>query len=127
MSGAADTVTGAVSAVTGAVSDAWDALGAAGQAAWAGISNAAWFVGKWGVGVLDTFADWAYDLIAESPEEYVDLNVRLALDRDWRQRLRETLRDRLINSPLMDAKRFTAALETRYRQMWQAWCEARRR
>ena len=28
-------------------------------------------------------------------------------------------------SPLMDAKYFTLALESHYRAMWNAWCDAR--
>jgi predicted O-linked N-acetylglucosamine transferase (SPINDLY family) len=66
----------------------------------------------------------ATDLIAQSPDEYVTLNERLANDRSWRMQLRRTLRSRLAASPLMDAQAFTAALEVRYRAMWQAWCEA---
>jgi protein O-GlcNAc transferase len=54
--------------------------------------------------------------------EYVDLNVRLARDRGWRDRLRATLRDRLAASPLMDSSTFVADLESAYRQMWRAWC-----
>ena len=65
----------------------------------------------------------AEELIAKTVEEYVDLNVRLALDPAWRKRLRETLRERLLRSPLMDAKGFTSALEARYREMWRAWCD----
>jgi len=40
-----------------------------------------------------------------------------------RSRFRETLRERLLRSPLMDAKGFTSALEARYREMWRAWCD----
>ena len=65
----------------------------------------------------------ADELIALDPDEYVDINVRLARDADWRTRLRDTLRPRLVASPLMDAKQFVADLEARYRQMWRAWCE----
>ena len=64
----------------------------------------------------------ADELIALNPDEYVDINVRLARDADWRTRLRDTLRPRLVASPLMDAKQFVADLEERYRQMWRAWC-----
>ena len=64
----------------------------------------------------------ADELIARNPDEYVDINVHLARDADWRSRLRDTLRPRLVASPLMDAKRFVADLEVRYREMWRAWC-----
>jgi protein O-GlcNAc transferase len=64
----------------------------------------------------------ADELIARSADEYVVVNERLARDTRWRRHLRESLRSRLSRSPLMDARGFTAALEDRYRAMWQAWC-----
>jgi predicted O-linked N-acetylglucosamine transferase (SPINDLY family) len=67
----------------------------------------------------------APELIADSEDDYVAVNVRLARDADWRARLRSTLRGRLEASPLMDAPRFVADLEAGYRSMWRAWCAAR--
>jgi predicted O-linked N-acetylglucosamine transferase (SPINDLY family) len=63
------------------------------------------------------------ELTAESPAEYVDINVRLAHDESWRRSLRSTLRERLRGSSLMDASAFVSALEGGYRMMWRAWCE----
>jgi predicted O-linked N-acetylglucosamine transferase (SPINDLY family) len=63
------------------------------------------------------------NLIARDVDDYVDVNIRLARDRNWRDELRTTLRSRLSASPLMDAAGFTSALEERYRGMWRAWCE----
>jgi predicted O-linked N-acetylglucosamine transferase (SPINDLY family) len=62
------------------------------------------------------------ELIATTHDEYVDINVCLACDRRWRERLRATLRQRLAASPLMDAHGFTRGLEARYRDMWRRWC-----
>ena len=62
------------------------------------------------------------ELIAESADQYEELHAKLARDRDWRARLRQTLRDRMVASPLMDAPAFTRALESRYREMWKTWC-----
>jgi protein O-GlcNAc transferase len=64
----------------------------------------------------------ACDLIATTPQEYVDMNIELARDGKRRQVLRESLRPRLAASRLMDADYFTQALEQRYREMWRAWC-----
>ena len=64
----------------------------------------------------------ADDLIAQSEDAYVELNVRLARDGEWRAQIRETFRRRLSDSPLMDERGFTKALEARYREMWVAWC-----
>lgn len=63
------------------------------------------------------------ELIAESRSEYIDLNLRLALDTTWRESVRGQLRHRLATSPLMDVAAFVADLETAYRTMWRAWCE----
>jgi predicted O-linked N-acetylglucosamine transferase (SPINDLY family) len=65
------------------------------------------------------------ELIAETPDEYVELNIRLAQDEAWRRELRRSLPSRLAASPLMNTGGFVADLENGYRQMWQAWCEAR--
>ncbi|MEZ5583804.1 MAG: tetratricopeptide repeat protein [Candidatus Competibacteraceae bacterium] len=62
------------------------------------------------------------DLIAHTPAEYVEIVLRLANDPQRLIDLRQTLRERLWHSPLMDGKRFTGQLELLYRQMWRAWC-----
>jgi predicted O-linked N-acetylglucosamine transferase (SPINDLY family) len=62
------------------------------------------------------------ELIASSPDDYVERNVRLARDGAWRHTLRSTLRKRLAASPLMDATAFVADLETTYTDMCRAWC-----
>ena len=57
------------------------------------------------------------ELVARTKAEYVDMNVRLARDGEWRSRLRTTLRSRLMRSPLMDSAQFTLDLEARYREV----------
>jgi predicted O-linked N-acetylglucosamine transferase (SPINDLY family) len=64
----------------------------------------------------------APELIANSQDEYVDINCRLAVSPEWRNRLRVSLRDRLRASPLMDARRFVSDLESAYRAAWIRWC-----
>jgi protein O-GlcNAc transferase len=66
-----------------------------------------------------------HELIASTPDDYVELNVRLARDESWRQALRGTLRGRLEQSPVMDTARFVRDLEAAYRQMWSRWCNSR--
>ena len=63
------------------------------------------------------------ELIAKSQEEYVDIAISLANNLDNLKLLRGSLRDRMAHSPLIDAKRFTANLETCYREIWARWCE----
>lgn len=95
------------------------------EALWMGLPvvtlAGATHVGRVGVSILSNVE--LTDLIAESPEEYVRKAVDLASDRDGLLFLRDTLRDRMQRSPLMDAKRFTRSLEEMYRQMWRRWCE----
>jgi predicted O-linked N-acetylglucosamine transferase (SPINDLY family) len=62
------------------------------------------------------------ELIAETPEAYVDLAVRLALDPLWLRDLRHQLRKKVGLSPLMDEVGFTRQLEAAYREMWLAYC-----
>ena len=62
------------------------------------------------------------ELIARSVDEYVELAVRLATDRQRLAELRGTLRERLLGSPLVDGPRFAREVEAAYRQMWRTWC-----
>jgi protein O-GlcNAc transferase len=62
------------------------------------------------------------ELIAETIEEYVSIAVDLAGNLKRLQILRESLRGTMAYSALTDAKRFTSALESRYREMWKLWC-----
>ncbi|HVN70848.1 MAG TPA: tetratricopeptide repeat protein, partial [Desulfomonilia bacterium] len=63
-----------------------------------------------------------YDLIASSPQDYVDKVVSLAGNLKLLKGMRTSLRERMMKSPLMDSERFTRGLETEYRSMWQRWC-----
>jgi protein O-GlcNAc transferase len=62
------------------------------------------------------------ELAAETPEQYVALAAELAADLPRLQELRSTLRQRMLQSPLMDGKRFAHNVEHAYRQMWRQWC-----
>jgi len=62
-------------------------------------------------------------LIARTPDEYVDIAVRLAGDLNQLKQLRAKLRTRILQSPLTDGKRLARNLEATYRTMWRRWCE----
>jgi protein O-GlcNAc transferase len=64
------------------------------------------------------------DLIADSPEAYVETAVALAGDPAHLAELRHSLRPRMVASPLCDAPAFARKIEAAYRTMWQRWCEA---
>jgi predicted O-linked N-acetylglucosamine transferase (SPINDLY family) len=67
------------------------------------------------------------DLIAHTPDQFVDISARLANDLPQLAHLRTTLRDKIKKSPLMDAPRFARNIEAAYRTIWQNWCAARSR
>lgn len=60
--------------------------------------------------------------IASTPEDYVKLAVRCAGEGAVLSEMRETLRQRMRESPLMDEVSFAQGIEDAYRQMWRAWC-----
>ena len=63
-----------------------------------------------GVSILTTAG--LPELIADSPQAYVDIACRLASDIDRMNLLRKSLRPRLKASPIMDAARYVRALES---------------
>jgi protein O-GlcNAc transferase len=62
------------------------------------------------------------ELIAQTPEQYVEIAVKLAGDLPRLTELRTTLRQRMQASLLMDAKRFANNIESAYRDMWRRYC-----
>jgi protein O-GlcNAc transferase len=61
--------------------------------------------------------------IAASEMDYLNLALHHAGSIDVLRNLRAELRVRLEKSPLMDASRFAADLETAFRGMWGNWCQ----
>lgn len=66
------------------------------------------------------------ELVARTPEEFVQRAVQLAADLPHLAELRRTLRGRMEASPLMNAPRFVGHLEAAYRAMWERFIEAQR-
>jgi protein O-GlcNAc transferase len=62
------------------------------------------------------------DWVARSPEEYVEIAVRKALDIEGLITLRAKLRDQMAVSSLLDGPGITREIEDAYRWMWQRWC-----
>ena len=62
------------------------------------------------------------DWIASTAEDYVRLAVRFAQDQTVIRNLRQSLRQRMRESPIMDEPRFVRDVENAYRGMWQTWC-----
>ena len=76
--------------------------------------------GRVGVSLLEGIG--LAELIAQTPEQYIELAVRLADDRNRLGHLRRQLRARMLQSPLCDARAHSRDIEAAYRQMWQRWC-----
>ncbi|MFA6075268.1 MAG: tetratricopeptide repeat protein [Negativicutes bacterium] len=73
-----------------------------------------------GLSILTALArpQWA----AGNREEFVEIAVGLCSDVEALNRIRLGLRNEFLNSPLCDAKTFTAKLEQAYRDGWQRFC-----
>jgi len=65
------------------------------------------------------------ELVAQTPQQFVDIAKTLAADLPKLNQLRSTLRQRMLHSPLMDANRFARNVEAAYRHIWQRWCRER--
>jgi len=63
------------------------------------------------------------ELAGHTPEQFVRIAVELAQDLLRLKQLRSTLRQRMEQSPLMDAPKFAFNIEAAYRQMWRNWCQ----
>jgi predicted O-linked N-acetylglucosamine transferase (SPINDLY family) len=62
------------------------------------------------------------ELIATTTEQYIDLAVRaVTTDREWLADVRQSLRPRLAESPIIVG--YVERVEFAYRQLWREWCE----
>ena len=77
-------------------------------------------VGRGGVSILSNVG--LPELIARTPEQYVEIAVRWAEDRARLAELRAGLRQRMQSSVLMDGPQYAADVEAAFRGMWKTWC-----
>lgn len=73
-----------------------------------------------GLSLLSTIglAEWA----ADSEEAYARIAADVAGDLPHLSEVRNSLRERMEKSPLMDPARFARNIEEAYRAMWVDWC-----
>lgn len=76
--------------------------------------------GRAGLGQLSNLG--LTELITYDPAQYVAIARALAYNAARLGELRATLRQRMAESPLMDARGFTRAIEDAYRHLWTDWC-----
>jgi len=62
------------------------------------------------------------ELIAQTPQDYIEIARRLRQDPRKLSELRHGLRARIQASTLGDAPAFTRELENTYRGLWRRWC-----
>jgi len=62
------------------------------------------------------------ELVADTPSKYIEICVKLANDWNYLRQLRQTMRERMQTSPLMDGENFTRQLEAAHQEMWERWC-----
>jgi predicted O-linked N-acetylglucosamine transferase (SPINDLY family) len=60
-------------------------------------------------------------LVAQQPQQYVEIAASLAADLTALAALRANLRERMAASALLDSRTFTSNLEAEYRRMWNDW------
>jgi predicted O-linked N-acetylglucosamine transferase (SPINDLY family) len=78
-------------------------------------------ISRSGVSILSNLGtpEW----IGHTPEQYVEIATRLAGDPAGLQAIRQSLREKLRSSPLMNAPQCARDVEAAYGQMWKSWCE----
>lgn len=62
------------------------------------------------------------ELIAGSPAQFIQIGSALAADLPRLRAMRQSLRPRLAQSPLMDVPHFTEGLESLYIEAWRTYC-----
>ena len=92
---------------------------------WMGVPFVTWpgehLCARMGKAILENVG--LRELVATSADDYVDIAVRLARDREHLKTLRAGLRERMSASPLLDAPRMARNLQSAFRGMWQRWCD----
>lgn len=78
-------------------------------------------VSRMGLSILSSLG--LTELVADTPEAYKDICLKLANDIPYLQKIRAGMRERMMSSPLMDASGFTQRLESIYKELWKTWCQ----
>ena len=63
------------------------------------------------------------EFIAEDVNDYIELAVNFAANRELLGQLRGELRNRVLNSPLFDTDAFSKKFHSALRALWREWCE----
>jgi predicted O-linked N-acetylglucosamine transferase (SPINDLY family) len=77
-------------------------------------------VSRAGLSILSTIG--LPELVATTTDQYLAIATGLAADASRLPEFRRTLRERMKQSPLMDARGFARDVETAFGRMWATWC-----
>lgn len=80
------------------------------------------FASRMGVTVLTNAG--LPELIAKNRDEYIEIAVDLATNREKLKDMRHNLRERFAKSPCMDQEAFARDMEDSYRGMWEKYCDS---
>ena len=80
-------------------------------------------VGRIGASILSSAGFPVF--IAHTPEDYLRIATTCAREQPKLSALRLQLRERMLKSPLMDAKSYTRSVEVAYRLAWRTWSTER--
>ncbi|KPK43422.1 MAG: hypothetical protein AMJ65_05860 [Phycisphaerae bacterium SG8_4] len=61
---------------------------------------------------------------AATPQEFVAKTIAFSQNLDALAKIRASLRQRMVVSPLCDTKSYAASVEAAYRKMWYRWCRS---
>ena len=61
-------------------------------------------------------------LVTRAPEQFIQTAAALAADIPRLVALRANLRQKVLDSPMVDARKFAAGVEGVYRELWREWC-----
>jgi protein O-GlcNAc transferase len=78
-------------------------------------------VGRGGLSLLSNLG--LTELVADSPQKYIQIATDLAHNPGRMANLRATLRQSMLDSALTDMHRYARNIEAAYRQMWRTWCQ----
>jgi protein O-GlcNAc transferase len=81
-------------------------------------------VSRWGLSLLAAVG--LEELAAKSEDEYCKIIKGLVYSHRRLKVLKTGMRDRLLSSPLCDAKGFADVVEEAFRTMWKRWCNKQR-
>jgi predicted O-linked N-acetylglucosamine transferase (SPINDLY family) len=74
------------------------------------------------VGVCNLMRVGLPEFVAHSGDEYVDIAVKSSRDPSALNELRQSLRERILSSPVIDPVAYTRMVEDAFRKMWREWC-----